>query len=75
MIWMRDIVFTKKSLDKLVVNKDYSDLLEVHSKKTTLEEVADMIQYLQNVSLDVKNHVNYKLVIDKMLTKIQNCKI
>ncbi len=75
MIWMRDLSFTKEGLVKLVVNKDYLELLEEQSRKISLEDIANMVQYVQNVSLDVKNHVNYKLVIDKMLTEIQNCKI
>lgn len=71
MIWLRDIAFIIKDMDDLVINKDSLILLKKHSENTTLESITDMIQYIQNVSFDIKKHVNYKLVIDKMLLKLQ----
>lgn len=71
MIWMRDILLVKENLYELVINKDYIDTLERHSKNISFDVASDMIQYLQNASFDIKRHVNYKLVIDKILLRIK----
>lgn len=71
MIWLRDISFKKHNVDNLIINSDYFKLLSEHSDIININKINELIIYLQKVSNDVKNNVNYKLIIDNMLLKIQ----
>ncbi|HBB29085.1 MAG TPA: hypothetical protein DC000_07535 [Clostridiales bacterium] len=71
MAWLRDIYFKKYGIDDLIINTDYMDLLDRHSKIVKTHNIDKLIKYLQNVSYDIKNNVNYKLIIDNMLIKLQ----
>lgn len=71
MLWIRDITYLKNNLQNLLINKDLKDLLSEHSFLFKKSSGDDIINYLQKVSDNIKNNVNYKLTIDKMLLKIQ----
>ncbi len=71
MIWLRDVYFKKYEIDDLIINIDCIDLLERHYKIIKKQNIDELIKYLQNVRYDVKNNVNYKLIIDNMLIKLQ----
>jgi len=71
MAWLRDIYFKKYGINDLIINTDYMDLLDRHSKIVKTHNIDKLIKYLQNVSYDIKNNVNYKLIIDNMLIKLQ----
>lgn len=71
MIWIRDIVFVKNNIDSLIINKDLAELAERHGSIMNANHVHELIQYLQFSSDNIKNNVNYKLAIDKMVFKIQ----
>jgi len=71
MVWLRDIYFKKYNIDDLIINTDYIELLDSHSKLINTQNIDKLIKYLQGVSYDVKNSVNYKLIIDNMLMKLQ----
>lgn len=68
-IWIRDIMYVQNNLENLVINKDYIDLLKLHGKR--MKANSDLIEFMQNISDDIKSNVNYKLAIDNMLLKIQ----
>lgn len=71
MVWLRDIYFKKYEIHDLIINTDYMNLLDHHSKIVKTQNIDMLIKYLQNVSNDIKNNVNYKLIIDNMLIKLQ----
>lgn len=71
MVWLRDVYFKKYGIDDLIINTDYINLLDHHSKIVKTQNIDKLIKYLQNVSYDIKNNVNYKLIIDNMLIKLQ----
>ena len=71
MVWQRDIYFKKYNLDNLIINTDSLDLLDDHSKIIKTQNIDKIIKYLQTVSNDTRNSINYKLVIDNMLIKLQ----
>mgnify|MGYP000878508155 CR=1 FL=1 len=68
-IWIRDIMFVNNNMEALVINKDYIKLLKTHEKKMKTD--SDIIEFMQNISDNIKSNVNYKLAIDNMLLKIQ----
>jgi len=68
-IWMRDVMFVNNNMDTLVINKDYIELLKIHGKK--IEMNSDIIEFMQNVSDNIKSNVSYRLAVDNMLLKIQ----
>jgi len=68
-IWIRDIMYVQNNLENLVINKDYIDLLKLHGKR--MKANSDLIEFMQNISNDIKSNINYKLAIDNMLFKIQ----
>jgi len=59
----------QNNLENLVINKDYIDLLKLHGKR--MKANSDLIEFMQNISNDIKSNINYKLAIDNMLFKIQ----
>jgi DNA polymerase-3 subunit delta' len=71
MLWIRDIFFVKNKMESLIINKDFLELAREHSINLKIDAVDDLIVYLQCVSDNIKNNVNYKLAIDRMLLKIQ----
>lgn len=71
MLWIRDITFVKNNIKNLIINSDYMDLLNEHSKMFNKVSGDVLINYLQGVSDNIKSNVNYKLIIDKMLLRIQ----
>lgn len=71
MIWIRDVNFYKNDLENLIANKDFISLIKIHANKTNSNDLNRLIQYLQFSSDNIKYSVNYKLIIDKMLLKIQ----
>jgi len=71
MLWIRDITFVRNNIQNLVINTDYMDLLNEHSKLFNKISGDGLINYLQGVSDNIKSNVNYKLIIDKMLLRIQ----
>lgn len=71
MIWIRDIVFAKNNIFNLMINKDMAELAERHGRIMNDVDAHELIQYLQFSSDNIKNNVNYKLAIDKMVFKIQ----
>lgn len=71
MVWLRDVYLKKHGIDDLIINTDYMNLLDHHSKIVKTQNIDKLIKYLQNVSYDIKNNVNYKLIIDNMLIKLQ----
>jgi DNA polymerase-3 subunit delta' len=68
-IWIRDIMFVCNSMENLVINKDYINLLYKHGKNMKMD--SDIVEFMQNVSDNIKSNVSYKLAIDNMLLKIQ----
>ncbi|MDD2496143.1 MAG: DNA polymerase III subunit delta' C-terminal domain-containing protein, partial [Tissierellia bacterium] len=71
MIWIRDVSFVRNNIEHLVINKDYLSLANIHAGGMKTDDVDELIQYLQSVSENIKNNVNYKLAVDKMVFKIQ----
>lgn len=71
MMWIRDIAFIKNNMENLIVNKDFSELAKKHGMSMKINDVDYLIDYLQGVSDNIRNNVNYKLTIDRMLCKIQ----
>ena len=55
----------------MIINTDSLDLLDDHSKIIKTQNIDKIIKYLQTVSNDTRNSINYKLVIDNMLIKLQ----
>jgi DNA polymerase-3 subunit delta' len=70
MIWLRDISYKKHDIDDLIINIDFVDLLEKHTKTLDRQKIDELINYLQNIKYDMKSNVNYKLIIDNMLMLI-----
>lgn len=68
-MWIRDIFFVCNGMENLVINKDCLNLLYKHSKNMKMD--SDIIEFMQNVSDDIKSNVSYKLAVDNMLLKIQ----
>ena len=71
MVWLRDVYFKKYGIDDLIINTEYISLLDRHYKLINTNNIDKLIKYLQIVSNDIKNNVNYKLIIDNMLIKLQ----
>lgn len=71
MLWIRDIIFVKNNINNLIINSDYLDLLFEHGKMLNKGSGDELVNYLQGVSDNIKSNVNYKLIIDKMLLRIQ----
>lgn len=71
MLWIRDVSFAKNNIQNLIINKDYLKLANIHGRDMKNIAADELIQYLQYTSENIKNNVNYKLTIDKMLLKIQ----
>lgn len=71
MIWLRDILFVKNGVYSLVINRDYMEQLKEHSSRINTSNIDMMIVYLQDVLYNVGNNVNYKLIIDKMINRLQ----
>ena len=61
-MWIRDIIFVNNNMDRLVINKDYINLLKTHGKN--MKKDTDIIEYMQNTSDNIKSNVNYKLTVD-----------
>ncbi len=70
-IWLRDVYFVKYELNDLIVNLDCIDLLNRHVEKLRNQDINQVILYLTKVKRDINNSVNYRLVIDNMLMKLQ----
>lgn len=68
-IWIRDLMFVCNGMEQLVINKDYINLLYKHGKNMKID--SNIIEYMQNVSDNIKSNVSYKLATDNMLLKIQ----
>ncbi len=68
-IWIRDVLFVCNGMENLVINKDYINLLYKHGKGMKMD--SDIVEFMQNVSDNIKSNVSYKLAIDNMLLKIQ----
>lgn len=68
-MWIRDIIFVNNNMDRLIINKDYINLLKTHGEN--MKKDTDIIEYMQNTSNNIKSNVNYKLAVDNMLLKIQ----
>ncbi|MBP1924899.1 DNA polymerase-3 subunit delta' [Sedimentibacter acidaminivorans] len=71
MLWIRDVTFVKNKMEGLLINKDYLELAKEHAKYMRNDSSDDLIENLQRISDNIKNNVNYKLTIDRMLLKIQ----
>lgn len=71
MLWIRDIAFIKNNMENLIINKDFSKLAIKHGTSMQINDVDELIEFLQCVSDNIRNNVNYKLTIDRMLLKIQ----
>lgn len=72
MIWLRDVYFKKYEINDLIINIDFVDLLEKHSKVLKRQKIDEIIKYLQNIKYDMKSNVNYKLMIDNMLMLVSS---
>ena len=68
-IWIRDVMFVNNNMEELVINKDCIKLLRQHGKNMKMD--SDIIEFMQNVSDNIKSNVNYRLAVDNMLLKIQ----
>lgn len=68
-MWIRDVMFVYNNMDTLVINKDYIELLKTHGKNIRMN--SDIIEFMQNVSDNIKSNVSYRLAVDNMLLKIQ----
>ena len=68
-MWIRDVMFVNNNMDTLVINKDCIGLLKIHGKKIKMN--SDIIEFMQNVSDNIKSNVSYRLAVDNMLLKIQ----
>ncbi len=69
MTWVRDCMFIKNNMEELVINKDYINLAKQHSE--LMKNNSNVIEYMQQISENIKSNVNYKLAIDNMLLGIQ----
>ncbi|WP_326909321.1 DNA polymerase III subunit delta' [Sedimentibacter sp. MB31-C6] len=69
MVWIRDIIYVNHNIESLVINKDLVELANLHG--TGIKVDSELIQYLQSARNNIKSNVNYKLIIDNMLLKIQ----
>ncbi|QSX04928.1 DNA polymerase III subunit delta' [Sedimentibacter sp. zth1] len=70
-ILLRDIYFKKYQLDELIINSDCMELLNLYTTKLNTCEIEKIVLYLQSTRVDVNNNINYKLIIDNMLLKLQ----
>ncbi|WP_312699552.1 DNA polymerase III subunit delta' [Sedimentibacter sp.] len=69
MTWIRDIMFIKNNMEELIINKDFTQLIKMHGQ--SMRYNSDIIEYMQQVSENIKSNVNYKLAVDNMLLRIQ----
>jgi DNA polymerase-3 subunit delta' len=68
-MWIRDVMFVNSNMEGFVINKDCIRLLRAHGKSIKMD--SDIIEYIQNVSDNIKSNVSYRLAVDNMLLKIQ----
>nr|WP_312575992.1 DNA polymerase III subunit delta' [Sedimentibacter sp.] len=71
MLWVRDVSFVKNNMENLLINKDFLELAREHATNLQIDVADELVSYLQCISDNIKNNVNYKLTIDRMLLKIQ----
>ncbi len=69
MTWVRDIMFIKNNMEELIINKDFKQLIIMHGEQ--MRNNSNIIEYMQQVSENIKSNVNYKLAVDNMLLRIQ----
>lgn len=74
MIWFRDVLFFKVGVLGQIINVDKFELLEKHSNKINKNKCAGIYDVFQIAHEDINNNINYKLVIDNLLFKIQEVK-
>lgn len=71
MLWIRDVSFVKNNMESLLINKDFLELAREHAEDLQIDVADELVVYLQRISDNIRNNVNYKLTIDRMLLKIQ----
>ncbi len=71
MIWFRDILFVKENITDMIINKDKLEILEKQSKGKNSIRLAEIYDIIQKTYDDFNKNVNYNLIIDNMLLKIQ----
>ncbi len=71
MIWFRDILFVKENISDMIINKDKIEVLEKQSKGKNSIRLAEIYDIIQKTYDDFNKNVNFNLIIDNMLLKIQ----
>ncbi len=71
LIWFRDILFVKENISDMIINKDKLEVLEKQSKGKNSIRLAEIYDIIQKTYDDFNKNVNYNLIIDNMLLKIQ----
>ena len=71
MIWFRDILFVKENISDMIINKDRLKILEKQSKGKNSIRLAEVYDTIQKTYDDFNKNVNFNLIIDNMLLKIQ----
>ena len=71
MIWFRDVLFVKEDISDMIVNTDKLELLKKHSKCKNSIMVSQLQDVFQETYDDYNRNVNYNLIIENMLSKIQ----
>jgi len=71
MIWFRDVLFVKENINDMIINTDKIDMLKKHSKSKSSIRLAGLYSVFQETYDDYNRNVNYNLIIENMLSKIQ----
>lgn len=71
MIWFRDVLFVKEKINNMVINIDKMDMLKKQSYSKNSIRLADLYNVFQETYDDYNKNVNYNLIIENMLSKIQ----
>jgi DNA polymerase-3 subunit delta' len=71
MIWFRDVLFVKEDISDMIVNTDKLELLKKHSKGKNSIKISQLQDDFQETYDDFNRNVNYNLIIENMLSKIQ----
>ncbi|MFO7888687.1 MAG: DNA polymerase III subunit delta' [Eubacteriales bacterium] len=70
-VWFRDILFEKENISDMIVNSDKIEILKKHSRGKNSIRLAEIYDVIQKTYDDFNKNVNYNLIIDNMLLKIQ----
>lgn len=71
LVWFRDLLFVKEDISDMIINKDKLETLKKQSSGKNSIRLAEVYDIVQNTYDDFNKNVNYNLIIDNMLLKIQ----